>query len=174
MTSFFAAQFRNQKETDATVMRILATMSLADVNADRGGYYKSAGATMSHHLGGITYFAGLLKDALPSQASRIDAILANKEIEGELDAKSLSALAQALESADANMLAFVESLSPEDLEKPVKFNWYPDTPTMPVAFFLHQTILHGVHHRGQVSQMLDELKVDNDFSGMSLGAYGKK
>lgn len=51
MTSFFPAQFRNQKETGATM--------------------------------------------------------------------SLSALAQALESADGNMLIIVESLDAEDLEKPV-------------------------------------------------------
>jgi uncharacterized damage-inducible protein DinB len=33
---------------------------------------------------------------------------------------------------------------------------------------LHNLSAHGTHHRGQISQILDELKIDNDYSGLNV------
>jgi uncharacterized damage-inducible protein DinB len=33
---------------------------------------------------------------------------------------------------------------------------------------LHNLGAHGTHHRGQISQILDELKIDNDYSGINV------
>jgi uncharacterized damage-inducible protein DinB len=33
---------------------------------------------------------------------------------------------------------------------------------------LYNLTAHGTHHRGQISQILDELKIDNDYSGINV------
>jgi uncharacterized damage-inducible protein DinB len=33
---------------------------------------------------------------------------------------------------------------------------------------LQQIVVHGTHHRGQISQILDSLKIDNDYSGINV------
>jgi uncharacterized damage-inducible protein DinB len=33
---------------------------------------------------------------------------------------------------------------------------------------LEQHVAHNTHHRGQISQILDSLKIENDFSGINV------
>ena len=40
--------------------------------------------------------------------------------------------------------------------------------TVPLYFLAHQLFEHGTHHRGQVSQILDELGVEHDFCGIGI------
>jgi len=62
-----------------------------------------------------------------------------------------------------------EALSEADLKLPVKLDWYGGNPdSVPLSFLLSQLLVHNTHHRGQISQVLDELKIDNDFSGIGI------
>jgi uncharacterized damage-inducible protein DinB len=36
-----------------------------------------------------------------------------------------------------------------------------------------QLIAHGTHHRGQISQVLDELGIDNNYSGINVAFLPK-
>jgi uncharacterized damage-inducible protein DinB len=64
---------------------------------------------------------------------------------------------------------FVSALSDKDLDELVTLNWYKGKPpAVPLAFMLQQLTVHNTHHRGQVSQILDSLKIDNDYSGISV------
>jgi uncharacterized damage-inducible protein DinB len=38
---------------------------------------------------------------------------------------------------------------------------------------LSQILTHGTHHRGQLSQVLDELKIDNNYSGINVAFLPK-
>jgi uncharacterized damage-inducible protein DinB len=39
---------------------------------------------------------------------------------------------------------------------------------VPAFFLLNNLVAHGTHHRGQVSQILDELKIENDYSDVNV------
>jgi len=78
-------------------------------------------------------------------------------------------LGETLDAIDAAYVAMTESLSEADLRLPVKLDWYGGDPgSVPLSFLLSQLLVHNTHHRGQISQVLDELKIDNDFSGIGL------
>ncbi len=48
--------------------------------------------------------------------------------------------------------------------------WFGGKPaTVPLHYLLSTAWTHGVHHRGQISQILDEMGVDNNFSGIDVG-----
>jgi uncharacterized damage-inducible protein DinB len=62
-----------------------------------------------------------------------------------------------------------EALSESDMKLPIKIDWYGGNPaSVPLSFMLSQLLLHNIHHRGQISQILDSLKIDNDFSGIDI------
>jgi uncharacterized damage-inducible protein DinB len=61
-----------------------------------------------------------------------------------------------------------QALSDSDMALPIKTEWYGGTPaSVPLSFMLGQLLVHNTHHRGQISQVLDSLKIDNDFSGIN-------
>ena len=49
-------------------------------------------------------------------------------------------------------------------------DWYGGNPAcVPLHYLLNIAMVHGVHHRGQISQILDTMGIDNDFSGIDVG-----
>ena len=70
--------------------------------------------------------------------------------------------------ANQAVVDFITALSEPDFSLPVNLDWYPDRKSVPLHFILNQLFVHGVHHRGQISQLLDELKVEHDFSSIDL------
>jgi uncharacterized damage-inducible protein DinB len=60
-------------------------------------------------------------------------------------------------------------LTEQDFSRPIKLDWYGGNPeSVPLSFMLSQLVLHNTHHRGQISQILDALKIDNDYSGIGI------
>jgi uncharacterized damage-inducible protein DinB len=70
---------------------------------------------------------------------------------------------------DTAYIGMTEDLKESDLALPVKIEWYGGNPaTVPLSFMLSQLVVHNTHHRGQISQILDTLKIDNDYSGIDV------
>jgi uncharacterized damage-inducible protein DinB len=78
--------------------------------------------------------------------------------------KDLESIAAAIDAAYVSM---AEALKESDLNLPIE--WYGKNPaTVPLSFMLSQLLVHNTHHRGQISQILDTLKIDNDYSGINV------
>jgi uncharacterized damage-inducible protein DinB len=53
------------------------------------------------------------------------------------------------------------------MKLPVKIDWFGGNPAeITVSFLLSQLVVHNIHHRGQISQILDSMKIDNDYGGI--------
>jgi uncharacterized damage-inducible protein DinB len=170
MKELFITFAKYNKEADKAVYAILDGLSNDEREKDRGSYYKSLSGLFVHTLGGTVFLLGLLKEALsqsPARAalSALESVTLPRE---GLDAEQWKALAGAFETADNAFISLVSSLREEDFGAPVTLSWYNgNPPSVPVAFMLQQLAAHGTHHRGQISQILDSLKIDNDYSGIS-------
>jgi len=167
---FFVSFAKYNKEANKAVYSILDKLSNEEREKDRGSYYKSLTGIYTHILGGTVFFLGMFKEALSaSPAAKAFAALKGADIpKVPLSAGQWKALAGSFEKADDALISLASALSGDDLKAEVKIAWYDGNPaSVPLAFMLEQLIAHGTHHRGQISQILDSLKIDNDYSGLA-------
>ncbi|MDR1210735.1 MAG: damage-inducible protein DinB [Spirochaetaceae bacterium] len=168
MKELFITFAKYNKEADKAIYAILDGLSNDEREKDRGSYYKSLSGLFVHTLGGTVFLLGMLKEALGGSPSALSDLGSVTIPEGGLNAEQWKVLGADFEKADDAYIQLVSSLKEEDLKAPVKLSWYKgNPPSVPVAFMLQQIIAHGTHHRGQISQILDSLKIDNDYSGIS-------
>jgi len=160
----------NQTANEA-VFGILSKLSNEERERERGSYYKSLSG-LARHLSGCTrLFSSLFSAALKGKpAAKPLEAAANLPAypEGQITEAQWKEVAAANAKVDAAIVAFCEGLSEADLKTPVK--WItPNPPTLPLSMVLYELAVHNTHHRGQISQILDELKIDNDYSGIPTG-----
>jgi uncharacterized damage-inducible protein DinB len=149
---------------------ILNSLTGEEREKDRGSYYGSLSGLLRHILGGTKFFLGMYKGAL-AEGAAFKAVSAADSApfpaEGELSETQWKELGAALETVDAAYVNMAEALTEADLSRPVKIDWYGGNPdSVPLSFMLSQLVVHNTHHRGQISQILDSLKIDNDYSGI--------
>ncbi|MDR2659177.1 MAG: DinB family protein [Spirochaetaceae bacterium] len=160
-------------EADKQVVAALGKMSNDEREKDRGSYYGSLSGLARHLLGGTIFFGSMFTKTLSGNAAASKALLSlaavQQPLKGVLTKSQWNETAAAIDSADKAYIAMSEALSENDLDAPVELNWYEGNPaSVPLAFMLQQLTAHNTHHRGQISQILDELKIDNDFSGINV------
>ena len=155
-----------------TIYNILSAMSNEEREKDRGSFYGSLSGLLRHILGGTRFFLGMYEGAL-GEGAAFKAIStadgAPFSAEGPLSESQWKELGAALEAVDAAYVNMAEALIEADLLRPVKIDWYGGNPaSVPLSFMLSQLVVHNTHHRGQISQILDSLKIDNDYSGIGV------
>jgi len=153
------------------IFNILNSLPNEEREKDRGSYYGSLSGILRHVLGGTKFFLGMYKGALGEGSAAFKAVSAADSVpfpaEGKLSESQWKELGSALEAADSAYIKMAEALTEAELSRPVKIEWYGGNPdSVPLSFMLSQLVVHNTHHRGQISQILDSLKIDNDYSGI--------
>jgi uncharacterized damage-inducible protein DinB len=155
------------------IFGLLDKMSNDDREKDRGSFYGSLSSLFRHLAGGTRFFLGMYKTALGGNAAAVKAISAIESLpklpEGALSDAQWKEVESTMNAVDAAYIAMTEALKESDLTLPVQVKWYGGNPdTVPLSFMLSQLVVHNTHHRGQISQILDSLKIDNDYSGINV------
>jgi uncharacterized damage-inducible protein DinB len=170
MINIYAIFAKQNEAADKAVIGILNGMSHAEREAAHGSYYNNLYGLVQHNAGAIHFVLGAFKEAFASDADKSAAfknIGGVKFPEGNINEAQWKQFCSDLAALDAAFVAFAQTLREEDFNKPVK--WFSGNPaTVPLHFMLDTLITHGLHHRGQISQILDELKIDNNFSGVDM------
>jgi len=156
-----------------TIFGLLDKMSNDEREKDRGSFYGSLSGLVRHIIGGTRFFLGMYKVSLSGNAAALKAISAIETLpklpEGALSAVQWKELESVINTIDAAYVGMAEALNDSDLNLPVKVEWYGGNPSsVPLSFMLSQLVVHNTHHRGQISQILDSLKIDNDYSGINV------
>lgn len=178
MKDIFVAFAKANEESDKAVISILSGMSNEDREKSRKSYYGSLSGLARHALGGTVFFLSMFREAVAKNAKALAAIdsIAKVEIpEGKkITEEAWKKFEAAAKKIDKACVDFVSALSDKDFAAPVKLNWYKGKPAdVPLSFMLQQLVAHGTHHRGQISQILDSLKIDNDYSGINVKFLAK-
>jgi len=172
MKKAFLAFAKHNEEANKTIAGIFAKLSNDDREKDRKSYYKSLSALFRHNYEAAAYFLGLFKGAVPDNAEAQKAVMPLaklEELKGKLTEEQWKKAVSFSKIADKAMIDFISALKDSDFEAQVKIDWYKGKPpSTPLWFMLEQFIAHNIHHRGQISQILDSLKIDNDYSGINL------
>jgi len=172
MKKVFLTSAKYNEESNRTVAGILGKLSNDDREKDRKSYYKSLSELFRHNIGGTLYFLSLFKEAVADNAGALKALepLAKIElINGKLTEAQWKKVVSGAKIVDKAFVEFVSALTDKDFEAPVKIDWYKGKPpAAPLWYMLEAHAAHNTHHRGQISQILDSLKIDNDYSGINI------
>ena len=172
MKKSFLTFAKQNQEANKTIAGILEKMSNEEREKDRKSYYKSLSGLFRHNTGAAVYFLFLMKEAISGNAAAQKALMPLakiKDINGKLTEDQWKQAVSFSKIADKAMIDFLDALEDKDFEAPVKIDWYKGKPpSTPLWFMLEQYIAHNIHHRGQISQILDSLKIDNDYSGINV------
>lgn len=160
------------KKANDAVFELLSGLDNEVLNADRKSYYGSLSGLALHIVGATLYFHGLYRQAPAALALLSGSRNLSVPEKGPLSQDGWLALRSACRIADDATVTLAETADETLLAYPVAVDWYGGDPaTVPLGFLVHQLYVHGTHHRGQVSQVLDELGVEHDFSGIDLAHY---
>jgi uncharacterized damage-inducible protein DinB len=171
MKELFVINALYNQAANKAFMTILNGLSNDEREQDRGSYYKSLSGLAAHILGGTVHILGMFKEAVAQNdaASKALAALPASLPKGPFSEAQWKQLAADFEAADSAYVSFARALADADLKSPVKVAWFRGNPeSVPLFFMLNQVTTHGTHHRGQVSQILDAMKIDNDYSGVAV------
>ncbi|MDR0525023.1 MAG: DinB family protein [Spirochaetaceae bacterium] len=176
MKTIFLTYARYNKDADQAVVNLLNGLSQEDREKDRGSYYKSASNLARHLLNGTLFFEGLFKPALAGNPKALEALASSEGIkvpEKALTEAQWKTLVPAFNTVDNSLIELVSALTDEDFKTPVKVPFYGGKPdAVPLYFLLQNLEVHNAHHRGQISQILDELKIDHNFSAIKIEFLG--
>ncbi|MDR1788365.1 MAG: damage-inducible protein DinB [Treponema sp.] len=172
MKDIFIAFAKQNQDSDKAVLSLLDALDNAEREKNRKSYYKSLSGLARHIMGGTLFFLDLMGKAVPKNAGAQKAIADAAKIpcfgEKKLDEDGWKSFVTSIKKADKNLTAFVEALLDADFSAPVAVPFYKGKPkTVPLFFMLQNLAAHNIHHRGQISQILDSLGIPNDYSALS-------
>jgi uncharacterized damage-inducible protein DinB len=172
MKENFLTIAKYNEDTNKTIVKILGKLSNEDREKNRKSFYGSLSGLFRHNMGATVYFLSLFIDTVGNNTEALKALapLAKfKDFKGKLTEDQWKKVVSFSKIADKAYVDFISALNESDFAAPVKTNWYKDNPaSVPMRFMLQQLTVHNIHHRGQISQIFDSLKIDNDFSGINL------
>jgi len=156
-----------------TIYDILSALSNDEREMDRGSFCGSLSGLLCHNVEVTLYFFDLFKETLKNNENAFKVISSLESIsfskEGQLNEAGWKDLGAALDTVDTAYISLAEALTDADISLLVEIEWYDGNPaSVPLSFLLSQLLVHNTHHRGQISHILDSLKIDNDYSGIGL------
>ncbi|MDR3336201.1 MAG: hypothetical protein LBT16_03255 [Treponema sp.] len=127
------------------------------------GYYKSINDILFHILDVDLSWMSDLKQTIDSEIYEEALFKSFDEKNSTNPYKTIIGFEKDRIKLDNLFIKFVHELRAQELEKAITYK--PDK-TKKVWEVLIHTFNHQTHHRGQISQILDENGINNDFSNM--------
>ncbi|HUX49233.1 MAG TPA: DinB family protein [Spirochaetia bacterium] len=166
--SHFALLARYNKEINSAMYGILSPLSDADRKSKSGSFFTSIHGILNHILASdvawLSRFRTLSSEsvALNDPATSNEGVTWGKEMYEQFDD-----LATRRAAVDAVIVRWIDELTEELLTETLRYQDFRGNARQYIMwmamdhFFNHQT-----HHRGAISQILDEKGVENDYSNI--------
>jgi uncharacterized damage-inducible protein DinB len=154
------------KKADESVLNLVDKIDSKRRMEERGSYFNSISGLLIHIYGGIFYFLKLFKDAFENKNDILKGLEEIKIPESLKDDGTFAEFKKNFLVLGDMTISLIESMTEDELNGEIKTNWFRDRKTVPFYYLFNQLIATNIHHRGQLSQIFDEMKIENDFSGI--------
>lgn len=153
---------RYNAHANNAVLDILTDLDPLAICNHCGSHYDSILGLLQHILFAEIKIMRKIQEEFPEKTFHYPPYSDNSARIESLIPEGFTATARKLREMDANLITLINSLDEEELQAEVQGF------TCPVRgkFILLHIINHGTHHRGTISQVLDEMGVKHDFSGI--------
>lgn len=171
MKELFEAYAQYNKKADEALMEIMKKLPGDALNRDLGTYFKSVLGTFTHLiLMNVMWFKrtnGLLQNKYRCINGSDVVKMTDNQIKTGIEADHTFAFA--LKSRLDDLFGkYAQELDEKDLETRVQFkNIHGESLERTYWHTIVHIFNHETHHRGEISAMLDQLKVTNDYSGFN-------
>jgi len=154
--------------TDEKVRDLLVGVGDAGYTQERNTYYKSLRGLHLHYVQTYTFYMKLIRK---NSENRLF-VSPLTEDAYEVKAQTIEEVSKAALEYDQLFLSFAETVSEADLHEPKTKRTMRNGKTyfLSVGDIVAQIINHTTHHRGQLSQILDELGIEHDIGGILVYA----
>jgi uncharacterized damage-inducible protein DinB len=150
-----------------SVLSIADTIDIEARMIDRGSFMKSIHGIIDHIAEGQIYFQRQIRNAFPSFLSLKHAYIDTEMTYREINFTDFNRLSDVIRVTSDAFVGLIAEISEKDLEKVITVESFEGEKKQTSAFIIIQAINHATHHRGQLSQIFDEMKIPNDFSGIA-------
>lgn len=150
------------------VMRILEGLPEVERKADRRSFAGSLQGILDHIVEGALYFQKQIWDSFPQLQALSHKYSDFQTSYGSVNFPSYSELISVLKHCDQAFVGMFQVLNDADMAKEITVKAFHGDSVQTAYFIMLQYINHCTHHRGQISQILDEMHIDNDYSGIHL------
>jgi uncharacterized damage-inducible protein DinB len=136
--------YRFNAQANRVVLDVAAQVSAEDLVRDFSPSHGTVLALLVHIVGGELFFPAMCQGRTPDMAA-LESV------------KTLDEVRAFFETASADSLAYVESISDAELARGVTLTFGDYTFRLPVWQVLLQQVFHSHMHRGELSILLSEL-----------------
>lgn len=157
---------RSGARANRSVVEALRRLPEGERMRDRGSFARSLHGLLDHLAEGALYFQRELRRSYPAAAALAHPHLDRPTRYRELTFADFTELAEVVAATDLAFIGLVSELSEEDYTRTIPIESIHGTDRRTTLLLLLQAMNHATHHRGQISQILDEMGIDNDWSGI--------
>ena len=161
-------KYAKYNKTTNTTMNTIIDSSKRHIRLlNANGYYKNIGEMLIHILDVDIYWLAILKNKIPDSALRSDIIREMSENESNRIFFDISTYQKYRIETDKILEQLSEELSEDDLKKDISYTGKGNIEKKKKIWeILIHIYNHQTHHRGQISQILDEHGIENDYSNI--------
>ncbi len=166
MLEVFAYLARYNAAVNRDMMGVMEAAPVNVYDHPVEGYFKSAGEILDHlYIADVNWLASFR--SVRGFAIHEDPLFSNVPFYGSRVFRDLGALKEGRRGLDEIFIRFVSELRDEDLPGLVKrTSWRGEKQERILWKALLHVFNHQTHHRAMVSQILEELRIDNDFASL--------
>jgi uncharacterized damage-inducible protein DinB len=153
-------------EINRTMISIMKGSDKNSYNSQTNGYYKSIGEILDHYYIADIIWLSTFKQVRESSIFTKQIFLKIPQW-GERQFRDIETFSKGRYDLDLMIIDYMNEISGNDLQKEI-FRITKTGEKITRLFWkaLIHMFNHDTHHRGQISQILDELGIDNDYSNM--------
>ena len=152
------------KVTNLNLDKILSKFEMSELFKERKTYYKSIGGLYLH----LIYTSKYLQNMIRNNWNNKYFVTKYTEDSYKINPQTFKDASDLLNKYDNSLIEFSEKIADKDLFSPnsdIKL-YNKKTVSVTIWEIIMQYIIHQTHHRGQISQMLDELDIEHDIGNI--------